>query len=80
MGGHGISRTRRVNPYAGTASVMLPVAVFTLFCAVGSCVGHVAEVRVRDASALHCARTSDGTDSAIADCYTVRGLAIPADL
>lgn len=39
--------------------------------------GHYAELRVREASALECARASDGTDSSIADCYTSRDLPLP---
>ncbi len=30
--------------------------------------------------ALHCARASDGTYQAIADCYTRRGLPCPEDI
>jgi hypothetical protein len=32
---------------------------------------------VRNEYALGCAHTSEGTDQAIADCYTVNGLAVP---
>jgi hypothetical protein len=39
-----------------------------------------AEVRVREALALKCARESIGTDSAICDCYTSRDLPIPEDM
>lgn len=74
MGGWSVSR--RHSPGIGPGA-LLPVAVLFLFAAVGSCVGHGAELRVREAAALACARDSDGTDSAIADCYTVRGLALP---
>ena len=35
---------------------------------------------VTEAQALACARSSDGTDASIADCYTVRGLPVPGDL
>lgn len=34
----------------------------------------------RGDAALSCARASDGADGSIADCYTVRGLAVPGDL
>jgi hypothetical protein len=40
-------------------------------------VANNAEMRVREAQALSCARASDGTDSAIADCYTRRELSLP---
>ena len=41
--------------------------------------GHYAELRVRNALALQCAKHSDGTDSDIARCYTSRDLPIPGD-
>lgn len=41
--------------------------------------GHHAELRVREAQALHCARLSDGTDSDIAECYARRDLPTPED-
>jgi hypothetical protein len=34
----------------------------------------------READALACARASERTDAAIADCYLDRGLPVPADL
>jgi hypothetical protein len=42
--------------------------------------GHTAEVRVREAAALQCARACDGTDSSIAECYARRDLSPPEDL
>lgn len=33
-----------------------------------------------EADALHCARTGEGTDQSIADCYTTRGLPCPEDI
>ena len=36
--------------------------------------------RVNELAALHCARASDGTDQAIAECYEARGLPTPEDL
>lgn len=48
--------------------------------AAGVIAGHMAELRVRNALALQCARSSAGTDAAIAECYTRRDLPVPADL
>jgi archaellum component FlaF (FlaF/FlaG flagellin family) len=42
--------------------------------------GRHALERVERAQALACARSSDGADQSIADCYTSRGLAVPEDL
>jgi hypothetical protein len=42
--------------------------------------GHTAEVRVREAQALQCARDSGDTDSSLAECYARRDLTIPEDL
>jgi len=53
---------------------------FLLILAAGVWAGHIGLDRVEHAQALHCARTSIGTDSAIVDCYTSRGLAIPEDM
>jgi hypothetical protein len=39
--------------------------------------GHAAELRQREALALQCARNSDGTDMAIAQCYIDRDLDLP---
>ena len=36
--------------------------------------------RTEEASALACARASDGTDSSIAHCYIERDLPLPEDL
>jgi hypothetical protein len=60
-------------------TVMFALILLAL-AAVGTYAGHVAEVRVREAQALSCARASDGTDSSIADCYARRDLTIPEDL
>ena len=56
------------------------LAIWFITAAAGTYAGHVAEMRVRQAQALQCARTSDGTDSSIAACYTRRDLSIPEDL
>ena len=42
--------------------------------------GHIGYTRQAQAYALQCARASDGTDSAICDCFTRYGLEIPEDL
>ena len=57
--------------------------MLTTLAAIGAALyfsGDAALHRAEEASALHCARASDGTDSSIADCYTQRGLPIPEDL
>ena len=59
-------------------SIVFECIVYTVL---GACVLYTAIVtaqvladRVRAASALHCARTSDGTDQAIATCFEQRGM------
>jgi len=42
--------------------------------------GNLGLRRTEEASALTCARASDGTDSAIVQCYVDRNLPIPKDL
>ena len=42
--------------------------------------GHVGYTRQAEAYALQCARASDGTDTAICDCFTRYGLETPEDL
>lgn len=39
--------------------------------------GHIGLRRTEEASALNCARASDGTDMAIAQCYIDRNLPLP---
>src|SRR5574343_817974 len=46
--------------------------VMLALAAVGVWTADIAERRVREAQALHCARLSQGTDSDIADCYRRR--------
>jgi hypothetical protein len=58
----------------------MAVLLLALLAAAGVYAGHTAELRVREAQALQCARASDGTDSSIADCYARRDLTIPEDL
>ena len=54
------------------ALIVLAVAAFFA--------GDLALDRVERAQALECARTSDGTDQAIADCFTGHGQPVPEDL
>ena len=54
------------------ALIVLAVAAFFA--------GDLALDRVERAQALECARASDGTDQAIADCFTGHGQPVPEDL
>ena len=56
---------------------ILPLLALLAIGAAAAIAGHTAEMRTREALALQCARASDGTDSAIADCYASRDLALP---
>jgi hypothetical protein len=51
--------------------------IAALVCVASLC---VLNLRVAQMNALGCARQSAGTDLAIADCYTVRGLPCPDDI
>ena len=51
----------------------------TLFAISGVLTGQTVKKRT-EAAALECARSSDGADQSIVDCYTVRGLAVPDDV
>lgn len=42
--------------------------------------GHIGLRRVEEASALQCAKNSDGTDAAIVECYHQYGLETPEDM
>jgi hypothetical protein len=54
--------------------VLLVIAAAALYAA------HIGARRVETALAMQCARASNGTDAAIADCFTRYGLDIPEDL
>lgn len=55
----------------------LILAALALLSSCAGCVTRAGLERVTEASALSCARASDGTDTSIADCYTARGLPLP---
>lgn len=57
-------------------------SLLALLIVAAACVlaGHAGLRRVEEASALSCARASDGTDSAICDCYARYGLDVPEDM
>ena len=59
---------------------ILILAATVLMAAACVAAGDIAERRVREASALQCARLSDGADMSIADCYADRDLPIPDDI
>lgn len=56
--------------------LLLPVG----FALLGVSLALAATARNPERDALACARASDGTDQAIVDCYTTRGLPIPDDV
>ena len=56
------------------------LAATVLMAAACVAAGDIAERRVREASALQCARLSDGADMSIVDCYVDRDLPIPDDI
>jgi hypothetical protein len=66
---------RRAKRSGGFA--ILPLLALLAIGAAAAIAGHNAEMRTREAAALHCARASDGADSSIADCYTSRDLPLP---
>jgi hypothetical protein len=57
--------------------IILPMLALLALGAAAVYAGHTAELRQREALALHCARASDGADSSIADCYASRDLPLP---
>jgi hypothetical protein len=57
---------------------ILAFLALCLLTGAGVYAGHCAELRVREAQALSCARNSDGTDMAIAQCYIDRDLPLPS--
>ena len=72
-----IERARRKPQQRGGALAWF--LVLLVIAGAGVYAGHRAELRVREAQALHCARLSAGTDSDIADCYARRDLPTPED-
>ncbi len=64
------------------ALISLPLALAFTFCA-ADLVAKVREAGARqglEMAALECAQTGEGTDSAIVECYTSRGLTTPDGL
>lgn len=71
---------RHKAPRKARGFALLPMLALLAIGAAAVFAGHSAELRTREAAALHCARVSDGADGSIADCYTSRDLSIPEDL
>jgi hypothetical protein len=76
---HADSLLRR---HRGATRVQTLVALLALIVLTAAAVyaGHSAELRVREALALQCAKHSEGTDMAIVNCYTDRDLPTPEDM
>lgn len=68
---------RHKAPGKARGFALLPMLALLALGAAAAIAGHTAELRTREAAALHCARSSDGADSSIADCYTSRDLPLP---
>lgn len=67
----------REAPVKAHGFALLPMLALLALGAAAAIAGHTAEMRQREALALHCARASDGADSSIADCYASRDLPLP---
>ena len=67
----------RMVKHRQSGAIVLAFLVLLTMTGAAVAAGHYAELRVRNALALQCARHSDGTDSEIARCYTSRDLPLP---